>query len=254
MINVKRTVYDGINKKINDLRFLGKNDTKGFKQLISLVILDDLYDTADKLDWPQSLQKKLKQARLDLIQCGQFKIANEIPAKAPYASTNIPLTNVHWQRIWDSPKTVTMDSTPIDPVIKDQPTSFTPDPSCTVDIIYYPNTKLHITADPSTGYPVVDLNTLTTCQLMNLFINTETGQVMYLYPQTCEWKSLSAGELTGQINWSDIIGSPTIYQGITHLLDFSDPEHPVLKVQLDENGTPISNIDIATENDLDDVL
>jgi hypothetical protein len=44
MINVKDTIYSTIKDRIDKLRFLAVNDSKVFKKILYLIIMDDIYD------------------------------------------------------------------------------------------------------------------------------------------------------------------------------------------------------------------
>jgi len=50
MIDVKETILETIKDKIHKMRFLGQYDTKTFKHILYLIILDDIYDWSDYLD------------------------------------------------------------------------------------------------------------------------------------------------------------------------------------------------------------
>jgi hypothetical protein len=52
MIDVKMTILETIKDKMKRLRFLGDNNPKTFKKILSLIVLDDLYDWSNYLDAP----------------------------------------------------------------------------------------------------------------------------------------------------------------------------------------------------------
>jgi len=55
MIDVKRTIFRNLKKGMDKLRLLANNDTKLFKKILFLIVLDDMYDWSDYLDAPQPI-------------------------------------------------------------------------------------------------------------------------------------------------------------------------------------------------------
>lgn len=102
MIDIKKTILETIKNKIKKLRFLGKNDTKGFKKILSLIILDDLFEWSNYLDAPQSIQKKLQDMRNKYILCQRDFIIKYGEPSTAYVNVNTPQTNDTWKRVWDS--------------------------------------------------------------------------------------------------------------------------------------------------------
>jgi hypothetical protein len=49
MINVKNTIYSTIKDRVDKLRFLAVNDSKAFKKILYLIIMDDVYDWSNYL-------------------------------------------------------------------------------------------------------------------------------------------------------------------------------------------------------------
>lgn len=102
MIDVKMTILETIKDKIKRLRFLGDNNHKTFKKILSLIVLDDLYDWSNYLDAPQHIQKKLQDLRNQYILCQRdFKIQHA-PYQDYYVNVNTPQSNDTWKRVWDS--------------------------------------------------------------------------------------------------------------------------------------------------------
>lgn len=102
MIDVKMTILETIKDKIKRLRFLGDNNPKTFKKILSLIVLDDLYDWSNYLDAPQHIQKKLQDLRNQYILCQRdFKIQHA-PYQDYYVNVNTPQSNDTWKRVWDS--------------------------------------------------------------------------------------------------------------------------------------------------------
>ena len=86
---------------------------------------------------------------------------------------------------------------------------------------------------------------------MNIYINRATGQMFYLDPDTCTWKPMRA--TSDQIvKWTNIVGKPTIYQGIKHDLY---PTEGKFRVELQEEGNTSDDVAITKSNEsIDDVL
>ena len=120
MISVKETIYQNINYRIDRLRMLADNQPSIFKKLVYLVILDDLYDWAEYLDQPQSIQKKLQKLRQDFIyNNAEIKPKYDNSGKCTYVNVNTPQTNSTWLSVWDQgyilldPSSVTPEHTPV---------------------------------------------------------------------------------------------------------------------------------------------
>lgn len=255
MIDVKSTILETIKDKIKKLRFLGKNDTIAFKKILSLIVLDDLYEWSNYLDDSQAVQKKLQDLRVNYILCQKDFNIQYFPQENFYVNVNTPQTNYTWVRMFDS-KDLTEVSDIIYPSTEkpEQPTSFVPDPSCPISLVYFGGPNDPIPAeDPvqRTGHPDVDLNKLTTCEKMNIYINRETGKTYFLDSDTCTWKPLK-GEFIGELTWNNISGKPTIYNGIEHHVNSNNDQ---FVVSLNTSGHTSSSIPVTNINeDLDDVL
>lgn len=262
MIDVKATILETIKDKFNRLRFLGDNDPKGLKKILALIVLDDLYEWSDYLDAPQAVQKKIQEMRTNYILCQRdFKIEHT-PQEGYYINVNTPQTNYTWKRVWDAPDLFPADWDEISVVVGSDlhPRPFTPDPTCPVSLTYFGEGE-RIPAD-ILGKPLVDFDTLTICEKMNIYINRKTGQMFFLDPDTCTWKALK-GELAAAVNWEDIQGAPDIYSSIEHTV-VGDDEEKTFDVTLDKAtrdemgnwnyGHQTSSHPVTVESDLSDVL
>ena len=97
MIDVKNTILETIKDKMKKLRFLGRLDSKGLKKVLSLIVLDDLYEWSNYLEAPQSIQKKLKDMRNKYILCQRdFIIEYNNEVEGAYVNVNTPQTNSTW--------------------------------------------------------------------------------------------------------------------------------------------------------------
>jgi len=55
MIDVKETIYETLKSALYKLRFLADNNTKLFKKIISLIILDDVFEWSTYLSDSQDI-------------------------------------------------------------------------------------------------------------------------------------------------------------------------------------------------------
>ena len=265
MIDVKQTLFETIKDKFFKMRFLGQFDSLTFKHILYLIVLDDLYDWSNYLDEKQLIQKRLQELRTRFIlNHGEFIVKMASPNNF-YVNVNTPQTNLTWRRVWDDPEAVTINSVSqtIDTTVNAIP--FTPDPTCPVSLTYFGTGEL-IPADAQ-GKPSVDFDTLTICEKMNIYINRETGQMFFLDPQTCTWKTLK-GEFASTVTWDSIIGAPKIYSNIEHSVDDQENEFNVTLGEAIRNSdgswnygnqtsiTPVtdSNTDPDQNTDLNDIL
>lgn len=191
MINVKATILCTIKEYINKLRFLGKNDPKIFKNILYLIVLDDLFDWSAYLEDSQHVQKQLRELRTTFIlQNPEFNAINE--PENYYVNVNTPQTHYTWKRIWDAPKLDSLDESKVKSHVPTDlhPKPFKPDSTCPVQFVYFPNDNIK----ENNGEPYVDFDTLTICEKMNIYINKETKEMYYLDPEKCQWVKLSTNE------------------------------------------------------------
>lgn len=109
MIDVKRTIFRNLKKGMDKLRLLANNDTKLFKKILFLIVLDDMYDWSDYLDAPQPIQKRLQELRNNFILCNRDLDICRFPVGDEYVNVNTPQTNNTWRRVWDDPKLKTIE-------------------------------------------------------------------------------------------------------------------------------------------------
>lgn len=108
MINVKKTIYNNLNKGMDRLRLLADNNTKLFKKILFLIVLDDIYDWSEYLDDKQSIQKKLRDLRTNFIMCNQDLEVCRMPIGHEYINVNTPQSDDTWNRVWDNKDVVTV--------------------------------------------------------------------------------------------------------------------------------------------------
>lgn len=246
MINVKKTLASTIKDKVDRLRYLSENNPHIFKKILYLIILDDLYDWANYREDKIQIQEALRQKRLDFIYNNTEFIIERDQRYDFYTNVNLPQTESTWKRTWDQPNYQSI--TNYTEVFPEQPTSFVPDPTCSIEVVYFPNDKVGVAPD---GKPSVDLNLLSTCEKMNIYINRETG-VLYYLDEHCNWKPLKTDIDDGSITKNKLAFD--LYNGIRHYINVNgktidvelfttDPDHPL------DNG-----ITIVDKESLNDIL
>lgn len=247
MINVKDTIYSTIKDRVDKLRFLAVNDAKAFKKILYLIIMDDVYDWSSYIGGSQKVQDIIQHLRYDFIRHNEeFLIERDIDASM-YVNVNTPQTNNTWKRVWDDPNVVLVKGafTP-----STTPQKFVPDPSCEVGIIFFPDKDLfggiHVGAN---GQPDVNLNKLTTCEKMNIFINRNTGKMYYL-DESCNWKPVTQ-QLMSKITLDDLAFQ--VPQGITHSYAPVGDNSDILNINLSDNPGGVT-INIADADKLEDIL
>ena len=200
MIDVKRTITSTIKDRIDRMRKLGENGAAALKKTLTLVIMDDVFDWAEYLDAPQSLQKKLKEARIAyILNNSEFLIEKEdsfftisgtpyvIPEMQPYVNVNTPQSYDTWKRVWDAPL-LSLVEDQIEP--EDQGCEpWELDYTCKTEITYYINPG--DTLEERRGEPkTIKISTLSTCEKMNVYINRDTQEAFYLDNTDCTWKPI----------------------------------------------------------------
>lgn len=193
MIDVKGTIYKNINQKIDRLRILADNDTVGFKKLLRLIIIDDLSDWANYLGAPEEIQKKLQECKKQFIHNNpELCVIYNNSEMCDYVNVNLPQTNNTWKRIWDSKKACIIDDFKRINSTAERPSSFTPDNTYDREFIVLPTKYVGINIDGSPN--VYDWESFSICDMMNFYINPESGDIYYLDSNTCEWKKFKVAQ------------------------------------------------------------
>lgn len=246
MINVKNTIYSTIKDRVDKLRFLAVNDSKAFKKILYLIIMDDVYDWSNYLGGSQEIQDTIQHLRYDFIRHNEeFLIERDIDASM-YTNVNTPQTNNTWKRVWDNPNVVLLEGNKF---VSDTPQVFVPDPNCKVGMVFFPGyirEDLYVGIDIE-GNPSVDLTELTTCEKMNIFINRDNGKMYYLDVH-CNWKPITV-QRDSKITIYDLDENFPLFQGVEHSFSNSD----TLDINLIKNNLK-TEIPLVNEDDLEDVL
>lgn len=257
MINVKKTITSTIKDRIDRMRKIGENGAAALKKTLTLVIMDDVFDWAEYLDAPQSLQKKLKEARVAyILNNSEFLIEKEdayftvsdmpyiIPEMQPYVNVNTPQSTDTWKRVWDAPTLSLIEEAiePIDPGWEPWDLDY----SCKTEITYYINPG--DTLEERGGEPkTIKISTLSTCEKMNVYINRDTQEAFYLDNTDCLWKPLKGVQ---GVSMEDVIDKiEEMRQGIkveggenysfTHSLTTSAEDTATVELAQDEDLTQL---------------
>lgn len=108
MINIDKTIYESVIKKLNLLRYQAQDNPKHFKDLLKLIILHDVLEWSVSLDIPQDLQEQLKQKELEIILCNPAISIQYSDSSLAYVNVNTPQTTDTWKRVWDSKNVITI--------------------------------------------------------------------------------------------------------------------------------------------------
>lgn len=102
MIDYAKTILSTIVDKINRLRYQAQDDSKAFKAVLQLIILDDMLEWAEQHESEQVLEK-LYDLRHQFVMCSNiFNKEYSNPSTDPYINVNVPQTTDTWKRVWDS--------------------------------------------------------------------------------------------------------------------------------------------------------
>lgn len=232
MIDVKATILSTIKDRIARLRFLGRNDSKVFKKILHLIVLDDLYDWSIWLEDEKETQIKIKEARTQYIldNC-EFDIKNTkfMPF---YINVNTPQTNDTWKRIWDDPSIKIVGSA------KEQKSKYQK-PTCNRA------QQAHFVTLNAAGFPDIDFDSLTDCEKMDIYIDKTSGKMFYWNFDTCAWEQTSPQGLSEQ-DVVDIIEDNR--QGIASKMNGDTI------VTAPAQKWSVSTIDMVTAKDAEDLL
>lgn len=266
MIDISKTIFSTIKDTIEKLRFLGRNDSKVFKKVLRLIIINDLIQESNYREMPysQGIIKKLSDLAISCILNNPEFVINDVDKYSysddgtlvinktmqPYVNDSTEQTIDTWRRVWDSGDVrIVKDNVKVAPQSSDcKCKPFTPDPSCTPSIIIFPSATVPAHAEGK--YPDIDIDSLTICEKMNIYFNKDEKQLYFLDPKSCTWEKMyEQNEL--QI---------TLPTDVEHTLKNNTTEEgdEVLQVYLkDTDGNQIgagSDVIVKNENYLDQVL
>lgn len=183
MLNIKRTLFNTIWNKIQNLRFLGQNNVQEFKSILSLIVVDDLYDWANYLGEPQSVQKFLKDWRVNHVLQNCF-YSKDYSQEMFYTNVNIPQTDVTFRDVWDDQNVIYPQGS-IPAPVSTCSEGWEPDPNYTPQLQYYYRTVTSIPLPPD-----LDPNNLTIHERMDVYINKFDNTVWVIPDGECAWQPL----------------------------------------------------------------
>ena len=257
MIDYNKTILNNIRDRINKMRFLGKQSPEDLKVILSLIIVSDLQEWSVYRKDSEAIYNALQKIKDDILFCHkEINLAYCDEMMGHYMNVNTPQNIDTWTRMWDRNDVIIIDDH-FNPVTESSATSFIPDDSCEVQVVYYGTGEKY--ASDNEGKPSINIDNLTTCEKMNIYINRQTGKMYYLNPDNCQWTPVNTN--TTNVNWKDITNKPTIYSGIHHELVNSEN---MLNVKLTEAtvseegewdfGNQSSDVPTTNSTDLEDVL
>lgn len=258
MIDVEQTLLDTIIAQVNELRFHAHDDPNCWKKIIYLTILNDLYDWSYYREDKVEIQNKLKQLRIDFIlKNPMFGIVHK-PYSGVYTNVNTPQNNDTWKRVWDNINVIYAENVELSRSIDyndPENLKYEPNPTCTTKLIYLPYGDKIVMGENT---PIVQKH-LTTCEKMNIYVDTETNKAYYLTSAGI-WQLLNTND---NLQEEDIKRMIKKYEdkGIKYNINSTDPENSILVLDTpsedydaeveDEFGTAM--IPILTDKDDDDL-
>lgn len=180
MIDVKKTILNTIVSQVNEMRFHAHDDPKCWKKLIYLTMLDDIYEWSIYRDDCAKIQTALEEKRTDFILKNPMFGIEYKPTRGVYTNVNTPQPDITWGQVQEITDGGTLKDITLDNL------EYTPDYNCNQDLVYLPYADKIKMGDE---FPEV-IKTLTTCEKMNIYVDTETNKAFYLDPSG-EWKLLN---------------------------------------------------------------
>lgn len=114
MIDFYCTIKNNILDKIKKLSLQMQADPKGFRQLLSLIIVDDMIQWAEDLDDASATEANLVLLKEHLLRCysDNLKLCYDYTSDSQrsYTNVNTPQGTYDWNRIWDTSGLDTMSS------------------------------------------------------------------------------------------------------------------------------------------------
>lgn len=260
MIDAIHTVTSTIKKKLDELRFLGKNDTKTFKRILQAIILMDLIEwCGDHSEYDdQTVQSRLEEIRdsIFLRNC-EFDIKHT-GAKV-YASVNIPSSNDEWKLVTDAPF-VKILNTSIQPIVNNYFAEIS-NTTCIPKEVPFENYKTiqqETVIDgeikvKSVSIPDIDISNFDDCERMNTYIKTneDGSKEIWFLDSDGTWKSgytSQNGVGTEQVN--SLIDNKI---KTLRIKDFEDSGSSMV-TEIVNDTTNTGKLEVANDNDIKSLL
>lgn len=110
---INSTIQQSIIDTFGRLRYQAKDDPKAFKNILKVVMLDDIIEwSASVLGMSPDLseiQQKLRDLQTQFILCSPAFSKQYIDSETAYVNVNTPQSNSTWKRVWDSQNVMTLD-------------------------------------------------------------------------------------------------------------------------------------------------
>jgi len=90
MIDVDKTLLATLNQKFGELRYQGKNNSKEFRAILSLVIIHDLLEWSVELGAKETVIQKLKELENSLLLHNSSFNLEYTFEDDPYVNVNTP--------------------------------------------------------------------------------------------------------------------------------------------------------------------
>ena len=108
MVNITKTLLDTLHKKFQMLSLQSINDTKGFKLILSVAILQDLIEWSENVGVSPQTISKLTKYRDSFIAKNPLCFTTSIDHSDRYTNVNIPDFEHVYQRVQDDPEWISV--------------------------------------------------------------------------------------------------------------------------------------------------
>lgn len=108
---INSTIQQSIIDTFGKLRYQAKDDPKAFKDILKIIILDDMIEWSNSVSGMQSdlkkIQQKLRDLQTQFILCNPAFSKQYIDSELAYVNVNTPQSSSTWKRVWDSEQVTT---------------------------------------------------------------------------------------------------------------------------------------------------
>lgn len=110
MEDIKLSIQESINKYTRNLVYLAKENELLVRDLMLLIVVDDLFDWASWMSESQTNQLYLQNFRKDIIKNNPDIINYRTSTNIFYKNVSTPQTIWTWQRVYDNFNVITADT------------------------------------------------------------------------------------------------------------------------------------------------
>lgn len=108
---INSTIQQSIIDTFGRLRYQAKDDQKAFKDILKVVMLDDIIEWSNSVSGMRTdlkkMQQKLRDLQIQFILCNSVFSKQYIDSETAYVNVNTPQSNSTWKRVWDSEQVIT---------------------------------------------------------------------------------------------------------------------------------------------------